>query len=800
MSDDKLNIEIDGQAFEAKRGEMIIEVADKAGIRIPRFCYHNKLSVAANCRMCLVEVERAPKPMPACATPVMPDMKVSTRSPLALKAQKAVMEFLLINHPLDCPICDQGGECELQDVAMGYGRDISRFTERKRVVPDQNLGPLIATDMTRCIHCTRCVRFSEEVAGLPQLGATGRGENIKIGTYIEQSVDSEMSGNVIDLCPVGALTSKPFRFKARAWEMQQHDAVSPHDSVGSNLYLHVRRNRVMRVVPRENESINEVWISDRDRFSYEGLYSEDRLLAPAIKRDGEWHEVEWDEALAHATSGIKAANAGDVGFLASPSATTEELYLFQKIARGLGSGNVDHRLRDGDFRDEAQAPIFPSLGMDLEALESADAVLLVGANPRKEHPIINHRLRKAENAGARIMAINAMDYDLNYRLYATVLVGPAEFAGSLGRVTGAGSASDGEQTIRAVLEGAENAVILLGPAVAGHHDGAAMRAAAGELAKATNATLGQLSLGANAAGAWLAGAVPHRGAGNKSPSSSGRNAGDMLASGCKVFVTLGVEPELDSQDGSSASQAMANAQFVVALSGYRTAAMEGYADVMLPLAQFAETAGTYVNMAGRWQSFTGAVTPLGDARPGWRVLRVLGNLLDLNGFEYMDCAEVLADVKSVAGQASPETGAWSEANGVRAGARPALERVGTIPLYGVDAITRRARALQQTQDAVFSGVGLSGVTAAQIGLSAGDKAEVRQNGSCLTVEVTIDDRIAEGCVVLPSAIGATAGFGPGFGAIEVEPGGGGGWEGAGIGQLPDSPEGRSFCPPGGQLG
>jgi NADH-quinone oxidoreductase subunit G len=363
MSDDAISIEINGRSYEARKGQMVIEVADAAGIDIPRFCYHPKLSIAANCRMCLVEVEKAPKPLPACATPVMDGMKVYTRSPLALKAQKSVMEFLLINHPLDCPICDQGGECELQDVAMGYGRDVSRFVERKRVVPDKNIGPLIATDMTRCIHCTRCVRFGEEIGGMPELGATGRGENVEIGTYIEQSVESEMSGNVIDLCPVGALTSKPFRFRARAWEMQQRKSIAPHDSVGSNIHLHVGQNRVLRVAPRDNEAINEAWISDRDRFSYEGLYASDRLTEPMIKRDGRWSAVDWETALAFAADGIRgAAEKGPAGLgaLGAPSATLEELYLLQKLVRGLGSGNVDHRLRQADFDDQDYAPLYPS--------------------------------------------------------------------------------------------------------------------------------------------------------------------------------------------------------------------------------------------------------------------------------------------------------------------------------------------------------------------------------------------------------------------------------------------------------
>jgi NADH-quinone oxidoreductase subunit G len=352
MSDDVVNIEVDGKPVEAKRGQMVIEATDAVGAYVPRFCYHEKLSIAANCRMCLVEVEKAPKPLPACATPVNEGMKVFTKSPKAIAAQKATMEFLLINHPLDCPICDQGGECELQDLAMGYGRDVSRYNDGKRVVKDKDIGPLVSTDMTRCIHCTRCVRFGEEVTGRPQLGTTERGENMKIGTYIEQSVDHEMSANIIDLCPVGALNNKPYRYSARAWEMVQRATVSPHDCVGSNMYAHVLRGTVKRIVPRENESINETWLADRDRYSYEGIYSSDRLQSPMIKEGGEWREIDWEEALNTAAERLKEADADKVGMLSSPSATVEEGHLLSRLAKHLGTKNIDHRIERRDFSDE----------------------------------------------------------------------------------------------------------------------------------------------------------------------------------------------------------------------------------------------------------------------------------------------------------------------------------------------------------------------------------------------------------------------------------------------------------------
>ena len=547
MIDDLLDIEINGRPCKAKPGAMIIEVADAAGILIPRFCYHKKLSVAANCRMCLVEVEKAPKPLPACATPVMDGMKVSTKSPYAMQAQKSVMEFLLINHPLDCPICDQGGECELQDVAMGYGRDLSRFNERKRVVKDKSLGPLIATDMTRCIHCTRCVRFGEEIAGLPELGSTGRGEDLEIGTFIERNLESELSGNVIDVCPVGALTSKPFRFRARAWEINQRDTISPHDGVGSNLYVHIKQGKVVRVVPRENDAINETWISDRDRFSYEGLYSEDRLDAPQLKIDGGWETVDWETALDAAAEGLRRTReshgADQLAALCSPGATLEEAYLLQKLMRSLDSGNVDHRLRQCDFSDQEQAGLAPWLGQTLSSLESNDVTFLVGCDARREQPMINHRLRKSVLAGGRVLTLNPIVFEFNYELDTTMLSSPdgmiydlAGVAKALGPSTLSGLLADvkvraAHKAIAKQLESAQRSAVILGAIAATHPNGSVLRVLAGHIAKATGSTLGALHDGANAAGAWLAGAVPHRGPGGAKPVVEGRTVSQLIDGG-----------------------------------------------------------------------------------------------------------------------------------------------------------------------------------------------------------------------------------------------------------------------------
>lgn len=786
MNESPVSIEIDGRTLEAREGAMLIEVADEAGIEIPRFCYHKKLSVAANCRMCLVEVEKAPKPLPACATPVMDGMKVFTRSKLALQAQKSVMEFLLINHPLDCPICDQGGECELQDVAMAYGKGVSRFVERKRVVADKNIGPLITTEMTRCIHCTRCVRFGEEIGGMPELGATGRGEDMQIGTFIEQALRSEMSGNIIDLCPVGALTSKPFRFRARAWEMQQRDAIAPHDAIGSNVHVHVSGNRVMRVVPRENEALNEVWISDRDRFSYEGLYHEDRLLEPMVKRDGGWQVVDWETALARAVEGFASVRSrqgpGQIGGLFSASATLEELYLGQKLLRGVGCANIDHRLRETDIRDQAEAPSFPWLGLTIAAVERLDAVLLVGAYPRKEHPILNHRLRKATLAGADVMVLGQAAEGQNFRVAEQLEVGPlampdalagiaAALAGQAGdaSLAAGSSAAEVQKRIAQALRNAERAAVLVGPLVNSHPQASHLRALAAAVARSSGASYGSLSQGANAAGAWLAGVLPHRGPGGKSAPAAGLAAAEMLAAKLSAYLTLGIEPELDCADGAQALSALGAAECVVSLTAYRTEAMMEFADVLLPTAQFAETSGTYVNLEGTWQSMTSAVTPPGEARPAWKVLRVLGNLFELKGFDYQDSAEVLKECRERVANVTPSAPPQSSLEPAEilddAGA---IFRIGLVPMYATDPLVRRAHALQHTADADFRGVHINSGLARELGLRDGDSAAVQQNGTRVNFAVVVDDHVPDRCAGLAAGIVETAALGPSFGPMRIE--------------------------------
>ena len=574
MSEEQVNIEVNGIPLKARKGAMLIEATDAAGIPIPRFCYHKKLSIAASCRMCLVEVEKAPKAMPACATPVMEGMKVYTQSPRALAAQKGTMEFLLINHPLDCPICDQGGECELQDIAMGYGGEVSCFAERKRVVKEKDIGPLVATDMTRCIQCTRCVRFGEEIAGLRELGATGRGENMEIGTYVAHSMVSELSGNVIDLCPVGALTAKPSRYRGRSWEFVQHAAVAPHDSVGSNSSFIPSAGKVMRVVPRENEQVNETWISDRDRFSYEGIYSDDRLAKPLLGGV----EVDWEAALEAAAKGLKdviARHGADaVGFLVSPTATVEELYLAQKLARGLGVANIDHRLRQADFSDQGAAPVFPWLGQALEDLEKVKAALLIGSNARMEQPLAGHRLRKAALAGGQIMFVNPRDFDFRFPVAAKVIADPAGMVVALAGVAQAvaelkgqalpaslaglvaGAPGETERAIAANLVNNAPATVLLGNLAVSHPAFASLRALAGFIAQASGARLGYLPEAANSAGGWLAGAVPHRLPGGKPAPQAGLDARAMVEAPRKAYVLVGTEPELDCWNGAAALNAL----------------------------------------------------------------------------------------------------------------------------------------------------------------------------------------------------------------------------------------------------
>ena len=721
MSDDTVNIEVNGVPLKARKGQMIMQVTDPAQIYIPRFCYHDKLSVAANCRMCLVEVEKAPKPMPACATPVTEGMKVFTKSPKAVAAQRATMEFLLINHPLDCPICDQGGECELQDLALGYGRDISRFSERKRVVKDKNLGPLVSTDMTRCIHCTRCIRFGQEIQGYPQMGTTGRGENMEVGTYIEQSVDHELSANIVDLCPVGALNNKPFRYHARSWEMTQHALVSPHDAFGTNLYAHVLRGKLMRMVPRENEAINETWIADRDRFGFEGMYAQDRVTEPMVRIDGVLRAVEWEVALTAAAEGLQstvaAHGAAALGFLASPMATLEELYLFARIARGLGCANVDHRLRQLDFSAQQNESAFPHLGLPIADVDRLEGVLVVGSNLRHEMPLLAHRVRKAALRGAKVAFLNprrfeylfpiaaySVEEDLVLELAAVVRAAAAIRGVPVPAGVAAATVGDSHRALAdALLTGTRHAVIL-GTLAQRHPAYAQLKALAGMLGELCSAGVGYLTEGANAAGAYLAGAVPHREPGGAPAAAVGLSARAMLESALKSYVLLGaLDP---SSDFAVEARALASAERVVAVTTHLPENLRSFVHVVLPIGSFAETSGTYVNAEGRWQSWAGASKLLGESRPGWKVLRVLANLLNLRGVDYVSSEEVREALKAVSGARIEPSAPGPRSGGVggaaaAGGAAVVGAAVGAwmdIPPYQGDALVRGSEALSKTKD------------------------------------------------------------------------------------------------------
>ncbi|TYZ55878.1 NADH-quinone oxidoreductase subunit G, partial [Ralstonia solanacearum] len=695
-----VEIEIDGKKVEVAEGSLVMEAARQAGTYIPHFCYHRKLSIAANCRMCLVEVEKAPKALPACATPVTAGMKVFTNSDKAVKAQKSVMEFLLINHPLDCPICDQGGECQLQDLAVGYGKSESRYQEEKRVVFHKNVGPLISMEeMTRCIHCTRCVRFGQEVAGVMELGMLNRGEHSEITTFVGQTVDSELSGNMIDLCPVGALTSKPFRYQARTWELARRKSVSPHDGLGANVIVQTKNQRVMRVLPLENEAINECWLSDKDRFAYEGLNSDERLTQPMLKQGGQWQTVDWTTALEYVANGLNEIKrdhgAEQIGALASPHSTLEELFLLQKLVRGIGSDNVDFRLRQSDFSAKPMGA--PWLGMPIAEVSLLQRTLVVGAFLRKDHPLLAARLRQGGKKGAQLSVIGAGGEDL--LMPATQLLGaPSQWlsllsevavaiaaAGNVARPGGTDGVEAGEtaKRIAASLASGERKAVFLGNAAVAHPQFSKLHALAQWAAQQTGATLGFLTEAANTVGGYIASALPQ---------GNGLDAAAMLAQPRRAYVIVGAEPEFDAANPQQARTALEQAETVVVLSPFASRAAMEYADVLLPVAPFTETSGTFVNCEGLPQSFSGVVRSLGDSRPAWKVLRVLGNLLGLSGFDY-DTSETVRDevlAKPVAGQLSNATAAQTAAPAAAAGG---IERLADVPIYHADPIVRRAGSL-----------------------------------------------------------------------------------------------------------
>jgi NADH-quinone oxidoreductase subunit G len=719
-----LKVIVDGTEVEVAHGATVMDATNKLGVYVPHFCYHKKLSIAANCRMCLVEVEKAPKPLPACATPVTDGMKVWTHSKTAKDAQNGVMEFLLINHPLDCPICDQGGECQLQDLAVGYGGSNSRYTEEKRVVLRKELGPLVAAEeMSRCIQCTRCVRFGQEIGGIMELGLAGRGENAEIVSFVGRAVESELSGNMIDLCPVGALTSEPFRYKARTWELTRRRSIAPHDSLGSNLVVQVKQNTVMRVLPLENDAINECWLSDKDRFSYDGLNSPDRLQRPMVKRDGAWEEVDWEQAFDFLVPRLQ----DDFGVLASPHATLEELFLVAKL--GVAA---DFRLRHADFSADGKRAGIPWLGMPVAGLQELDRVLVVGSFLRKDHPLIAHRLRQAAKRGTQIHMLHSVDDDWLMPIASRKIVSPGELPGAIA-------------SFKEILAGGKNAAVLLGNFAQQHPRAAEIHAAA----QALGAKVGFLGEAANSLGGYVAG-LPVKG--NLQNALEQRN-----------LVLLNVEPELDCADPLTARKAIDAANFVVSLSPYKTG-LE-HADVLLPIAPFTETAGTFVNTEGRVQSFHATVHPLGDTRPGWKVLRVLGSLLGRQGFEFDTVEQVRAACiagRDVAGLLS---------NRIEASANPVVEkpqgiqRIADVPMYFADPLVRRSPPLQKTRDARPPRAWMNSKVLAGLGLAAGQPVLVN---SSVRLMAALDDRLPDDCMRIAAAHPTTVGVGAMFATLTAE--------------------------------
>ncbi|WP_175863424.1 NADH-quinone oxidoreductase subunit NuoG [Burkholderia cepacia] len=773
-----VELEIDGKKVEVPEGSMVIQAAHKADTYIPHFCYHKKLSVAANCRMCLVEVEKMPKAVPACATPVSAGMIVHTQSDKAVKAQQSVMEFLLINHPLDCPICDQGGECQLQDLAVGYGKSSSRYSEEKRVVFHKNVGPLISMEeMSRCIHCTRCVRFGQEIAGVMEFGMLGRGEHSEITTFVGKTVDSEMSGNMIDLCPVGALTSKPFRYSARTWELSRRKSVSPHDSVGANLVVQVKNNRVMRVLPFENEAINECWISDKDRFSYEGLNSEERLTKPMLKQGGQWIETDWQTALEYVAKGLKGIaadhGANALAMLASAHSTAEELFLVKQLANELKTPNVDFRLRQQDFSAPVQGA--PWLGMPIADLSNVDAAFVVGSFLRRDHPLFAARLRQAAKNGAKLHFLHATGDDALIPTAQRIVAAPSAWLDQLAGIAAAVAqlrgvalpdalagvtASPAAQAVAQSLANGERRAVLLGNVAVRHPEFAKLHAVAKWIADNTGATFGFLTEAANTVGAHVVGALPGEG---------GLNAREAFAQPRKGYVLLNVEPEFDTADPAQALAALNQAEMVVVMSPFKHGL--DYADVLLPVAPFTETAGTYVNAEGTVQSFNGVVRPLGDTRPGWKVLRVLGSLLGLPNFEYETAEEVrlaaLGDA-GVAGRLSNQTSVAP----VRAAANAAnggFERLADVPIYHADALVRRAGALHLTAAAkAANAAALPAALFDKLGLKEGDAVRVRQGERAVQLPAVCDANLAETVVRVSAATPAGAALGSLSGELVVE--------------------------------
>ena len=771
-----IEITLDGKKIEVREGSMVMDAANQIGTYIPHFCYHKKLSIAANCRMCLVEVEKAPKPLPACATPVTAGMVVKTNSDKAIQAQKGVMEFLLINHPLDCPICDQGGECQLQDLAVGYGSSGSRYTEEKRVVFHKDAGPLVAMEeMTRCIHCTRCVRFGQEIAGVMELGMLNRGEFSEITTFVGKTIDSELSGNMIDICPVGALTSKPFRYAARTWELSRRKSISPHDGLGANLIVQVKNGTVMRVLPFENEDVNECWLSDKDRFSYEALNSADRLTVPMMKQQSSLEPTDWPEALQAIAANLKrlieSHGADAFGVIASPHSTLEELYLLQKLVKGLGGAAIDARLRLSDDRADSTQTGAAWLGMSVREFSSLDRALVIGSFLRKDQPLLAQRLRQAAKRGARVWSLHAVGDDWLMPLKGKIVVAPSQWLSMLAQIAAAVASSKsveapivvdaGElaKSIAADLVSGKHRAVVLGSAAQQHPDASQIWALAEWIANATGAKLVVLPEAANSVGAQLVGAV------SRAPGSS---VSAQFRAKKRAYLLFNCEPEFDTADATLARQALANADMVAVFSPFKSAGA-GYADVQLPIAPYTETSGTFVNCEGRAQNFFGTVPPLGETRPGWKVLRVLGNLLGLDGFNFESSEQIMDEIKGALGDLSSHL---NNASGVAVSAlRPVdsgIERIADVPIYFADSLVRRAPALQRTADARPPEIRVNGAMALRLELANGTLVRVSQGDGSAELVTRIDPGVADGTVQIAAGHISTTHLGPMIGPIGLE--------------------------------
>ncbi|MCW8925904.1 MAG: NADH-quinone oxidoreductase subunit NuoG [Xanthomonadales bacterium] len=784
---DMVSIEVDGKAMQVPKGSMIIEATDKAGISIPRFCYHEKLSISANCRMCLVDVEKAPKPVPACATPVMDGMKVYTQSRRAIDAQHGVMEFLLINHPLDCPICDQGGECELQDLSMGYGRSVSRFTERKRVVKDHDIGPLVQTDLTRCIQCTRCVRFMDEIAGTQELGMLGRGDRAEISTCLEQGIDSELSGNVIDLCPVGALTNKPFRFSARAWELMAKPSLAAHDGVLSNLWYHTRYGKVLRAVPRDCEPANETWLSDRDRYAHFGLESDDRVLQPMVKVDGRWSDVTWEEGIKAASRALRSTvseyGAKLLGVLMSASASTEEYFLAQRLARGLDCANIDHRLREQDFSDDAARTGPTAFSSAMAAIDDSDAILLVGSHIRQEAPILGQRVRKAWRRGATVAALNPVDWNFHFTVADKVISAPQNMVADLAAIAVAVARETGKnlpETLQAAYDDSRetethkriagmlnrdgNGMLILGQSAMAHGQAGWLRQLAAWICEATGSILNMVPHGGNTTGATMAGALPGQGCGGAEV-EQGLDARKMLETPLKGYLLWDVEPGFDMANPALARNALKSSENVVAVASFAGEDLKDVADVILPLAPLAESEGTYYALDSQSFKVSQAAKPAGQSRPGWKILRRLGGDLELDGFTQVDLGSLQDEMLAAIGTPQYTPGDIELALPPTDGE---MYRVGEVAMYAVDGLCRRSAYLQQTVHGEIEFVGLNPADARSKGFAEGAQVKVSQDGASAVLPLRICAELPPGAVWLKGAGKASSQLGDSFGPISVE--------------------------------